>query len=83
VAKFLVRGVGAMALAVAMLFGAAAGAHSAVGIAPDRGPVAGGTTVAVPSPPGVTFTSISAGKYHSLALGSDHNVYAWGLNIMV
>ena len=36
--------------------------------------------VAVQAPPGVTFTQISAGDYHALALGSDGNVYAWGSN---
>ncbi len=34
----------------------------------------------VPAPAGVTFTGVSAGYSHSLALGSDGNVYAWGAN---
>src|SRR5690606_1834494 len=38
------------------------------------------TPVQVQAPAGVTFTSISAGGYHSVALGSDGNAYAWGLN---
>ncbi|MEG0595479.1 MAG: chromosome condensation regulator RCC1, partial [Aurantimicrobium sp.] len=36
--------------------------------------------VLVQAPAGVTFTSISAGSSHSLALGSDGNTYAWGYN---
>ncbi|MEG2886951.1 MAG: hypothetical protein RR853_07480, partial [Aurantimicrobium sp.] len=36
--------------------------------------------VLVQAPAGVTFTSISAGNSHSLALGSDGNTYAWGDN---
>ncbi|MFM8419170.1 MAG: RCC1-like domain-containing protein, partial [Verrucomicrobiota bacterium] len=31
-------------------------------------------------PAGVTFTRVSAGGQHSLALGTDGNVYAWGAN---
>lgn len=38
------------------------------------------TPTEVSMPAGVTFTSISAGSNHSLALGSDGNVYAWGNN---
>lgn len=47
---------------------------------PNRGPDTGGTTVAVEAPEGLTFTSISAGGGHSLAIGSDGKTYAWGLN---
>ena len=36
--------------------------------------------VLVSTPAGVTFTQLSAGRYHSLALGSDKQLYAWGLN---
>jgi alpha-tubulin suppressor-like RCC1 family protein len=36
------------------------------------------TPVAVAPPPGVTFTAIAAGTAHSLALGSNGQVYAWG-----
>lgn len=36
--------------------------------------------VAVSMPSGVTFTSISAGATHSLALGNDGHLYAWGQN---
>ncbi len=31
-------------------------------------------------PSGVTATSIAAGGYHSLAIGSDGNLYGWGYN---
>jgi len=31
-------------------------------------------------PAGVSITQIAAGGYHSLALGSDGHVYAWGVN---
>ncbi len=31
-------------------------------------------------PAGVTFTAVSAGNVHTLAVGSDGNVYAWGNN---
>lgn len=36
------------------------------------------TPVAVNAPAGVTFTAVAAGTGHSLALGSDGQVYAWG-----
>ncbi|MEN1973569.1 RCC1-like domain-containing protein [Cellulomonas sp. P4] len=35
-------------------------------------------TVTVDLPAGVTFTQVAAGDFHSLALGSDGNTYAWG-----
>src|SRR5690606_37509516 len=38
------------------------------------------TPVQVQAPAGDTFTSISAGENHSVALGSDGNAYAWGRN---
>ncbi len=44
---------------------------------PDNGPDTGGTTVTVPAPK-LEFTSVSAGRGHSLAIGSDGNTYAWG-----
>ena len=52
----------------------------------DFGQLGTGTTtdasVATPvsTPPGVTFTSVAGGSSHTLALGSDGTVYAWGLN---
>lgn len=70
-----------------MAIGAGTGAFvlsSAVGAlavpTPNRGPDTGGTTVAVEAPEGRTFTSISAGRTHSLAIGSDGKTYAWGEN---
>lgn len=38
------------------------------------------TPVAVTMPAGVTFTQISAGNTHSVAIGSDGRAYAWGFN---
>ncbi|WP_295825410.1 hypothetical protein [uncultured Microbacterium sp.] len=38
------------------------------------------TPTRISFPTGVTITSLAAGGLHSLALGSDHNVYAWGWN---
>ncbi|BDR54904.1 hypothetical protein KIMH_10150 [Bombiscardovia apis] len=36
--------------------------------------------VRVATPSGVRFVSVSAGKNHTLALGTDNNLYAWGDN---
>ncbi|AZS38904.1 Endoglucanase C [Microbacterium oxydans] len=50
----------------------------------NYGQLGDGTTVAhsiptvVSTPPGVTFTQVMAGRYHSLALASDGSAYAWG-----
>ena len=38
------------------------------------------TPVRVSTPAGVTFVSIAAGGYHSLAVGDDGKTYAWGRN---
>src|SRR5690554_5860701 len=78
VKRSLRRTVGAAAVAAALVLGSTAAAHATP--APDNGPVTGGTTVMVPEPAGVTFTSIISGDYHSVALGSDGNAYAWGYN---
>src|SRR5690554_993922 len=78
VKRSLRRTVGAAAVAAALVLGSTAAAHATP--APDNGPVTGGTTVMVPEPAGVTFTSIISGDYHSVALGSDGNAYAWGDN---
>src|SRR5690606_23804909 len=76
--RSLRRTLGAAAVVAALVLGSTAAAHATP--APDNGPVTGGTTVMVPEPAGVTFTSISAGDQHSVALGSDGNAYAWGYN---
>ncbi len=64
--------------AVAVLVLGSTAAHATP--VPDNGPVAGGTTVSVPEPAGVTFTELAAGYAHSVALGPDGNAYAWGRN---
>jgi alpha-tubulin suppressor-like RCC1 family protein len=38
------------------------------------------TPMPVAIPTGITVTALAAGSWHSLALGSDGTVYAWGLN---
>lgn len=51
-------------------------------VAPDSGPIAGGTSVTLPALPDATvkFLSLVTGGYHALAVASDGNTYAWGLN---
>lgn len=50
------------------------------------GQVGDGTTtrrrypVRVQTPAGVTFTAVTSGWHHTLAVGSDGNAYAWGYN---
>jgi len=50
----------------------------------DHGQLGDGTTtdadtpVSVTAPAGVSFTAIAAGTGHTLALGSDGQIYAWG-----
>ena len=51
----------------------------ALGRATDDFP-ASSIPVIVRQPDDVTFTLVSAGESHSLALGDDDNVYAWGAN---
>jgi alpha-tubulin suppressor-like RCC1 family protein len=52
----------------------------------DQGELGDGTTTEHDSPEvitlasGVTPTAIAAGYYHSLVIGSDGNLYAWGYN---
>ncbi|OZG50417.1 InlB B-repeat-containing protein [Bombiscardovia coagulans] len=50
---------------------------------PHKGPVSGGTPVAItaPKPPqDLVFTQIDAGDAHTLAIGSDGFIYGWGWN---
>ncbi|RBP99196.1 RCC1 domain-containing protein, partial [Bifidobacterium xylocopae] len=50
---------------------------------PASGPDTGGNTLHItppPNPPLPHFTQISAGAYHTLAIGSDGSTYAWGYN---
>ncbi|BDR54305.1 hypothetical protein KIMH_04160 [Bombiscardovia apis] len=50
---------------------------------PSEGPTEGSNplTLTAPDPPqGISYSQISAGSSHSLALGSDGNTYAWGNN---
>ncbi|RBP98739.1 RCC1 domain-containing protein, partial [Bifidobacterium xylocopae] len=51
-------------------------------LSPTKGPAntAGTHTTITPPASGITFTQISAGARHSLAIGSDGNTYAWGDN---
>jgi alpha-tubulin suppressor-like RCC1 family protein len=74
----LFRIAGVVALS-ALLVSGGAGAAIAAPPTPTSGPTSGGTIVSG-TVPGVTFTQVSAGDAHSLAVGSDGNVYAWGNN---
>ncbi|BDR52684.1 hypothetical protein KIM372_05910 [Bombiscardovia nodaiensis] len=50
---------------------------------PSSGSTAGGTTVAItpnPKQSAIQFSQISVGWYHTLGLGSDGRIYAWGRN---
>ena len=49
---------------------------------PKQGPDSGQTKVTLvpPAARGIRFSQVSAGDDHSLALGSDGNIYAWGAN---
>ncbi|BDR54017.1 hypothetical protein KIMH_01280 [Bombiscardovia apis] len=52
-------------------------------ISPASGPVTGNTPITISVNPKTTslrFTQISAGTWHTLAIGSDGNTYAWGGN---
>ena len=51
------------------------------GADPAQGPWRGGTDVRIDTPTApVRFAQVSAGQSHSLAVGSDGNLYAWGNN---
>lgn len=67
--------VGVLAAAVTFAGGSAAWANPV----PDSGLDSGGTLVEFPIP-GLTFTQISAGNSHTVALGSDGSAWAWGNN---
>ncbi|WP_160229837.1 RCC1 domain-containing protein, partial [Bifidobacterium coryneforme] len=48
---------------------------------PAQGPWRGGTDIRIDTPTApVRFAQVSAGQSHSLAVGSDGNLYAWGNN---
>ncbi|WP_339353086.1 InlB B-repeat-containing protein, partial [Bifidobacterium indicum] len=49
---------------------------------PDHGTTHGGDTITLtpPTPRGIRFTQVSTGNAHSLAIGSDGNLYTWGRN---
>ena len=51
-------------------------------LAPAHGAASGGTAVTLtpPATRGIKFSQITSGATHSLALGSDENLYAWGDN---
>ncbi|MCX8643956.1 InlB B-repeat-containing protein [Bifidobacterium sp. B4081] len=51
-------------------------------ISPSQGPTAGNTktTLTPPKPRGIRFSQISSGNGHTLAIGSDGNLYSWGDN---
>ncbi|BDR55120.1 hypothetical protein KIMH_12310 [Bombiscardovia apis] len=57
--------------------------HFSFDITPKAGPVAGNIPVTISVNPKTTslrFTQISGGAFHTLAIGSDGNTYAWGSN---
>ncbi|MGL3150673.1 hypothetical protein ACSS7Z_09960 [Microbacterium sp. A82] len=73
----VLRGLLAVSVAVGLV-----GVGGAANAAPDpaNGPVTGGTEVTIERPAGGTFTQVSAGDYHSVALAADGAAYAWGDN---
>jgi alpha-tubulin suppressor-like RCC1 family protein len=73
----LFRIAGVVALSALLVTGGA-GAAIAASPTPTSGPTSGGTIVSGTA--GVTFTEVSAGHGHSLAVGSDGDIYAWGYN---
>ncbi|MGM7677739.1 RCC1 domain-containing protein [Microbacterium sp. A94] len=80
----VLRGVLAVSVAVGLVgVGATANAApdlTSAMLAPTSGPLTGGTEVTIEPPPGVTFTQVSVGIYHSVALAEDGTAYAWGRN---
>jgi alpha-tubulin suppressor-like RCC1 family protein len=71
-----VAGVAALSALLVLAGGSALAAPASYG----SGSAAGGTTVSGTVIGGVTFTQVSTTGFHSVALGSDGNAYAWGLN---
>lgn len=69
------RAIAAAGLTAVLLAGGATASHAAP--APDRGIDGGGTRVTLPAPE-VRFTQVDGGSSHSLGLGDDGDVYAWG-----
>jgi alpha-tubulin suppressor-like RCC1 family protein len=47
-------------------------------IAPSNGPTPGGTSVQLDA--ARSYTQVAAGRYHTVAVGSDEHTYAWGDN---
>lgn len=80
--KLLKRnGLGLLAAGIGVLM-AVAPAAATVAVAPDSGPIAGGTSVTLPGLPDATaaVASVAAGDLHSLAVVSGGSTYAWGSN---
>jgi len=73
--SFRVTGVVALSALLVFAGGSALAAPASFG----SGATEGGTTISG-TVTGVTFTQVSVGEGHSLAVGSDGNVYAWGSN---
>ncbi|HEY0216223.1 MAG TPA: hypothetical protein VGC57_07520, partial [Cellulomonas sp.] len=69
-----------LVVAALVLAGLVGALPVAAAVAPDTGPTAGRTPVSGPVPPGQTFTDVALGTYHSLGVGVDGLVYAWGRN---
>ncbi|MGV8911288.1 MAG: RCC1 domain-containing protein [Rhodoglobus sp.] len=67
----------AAAVSLALIPAAAAAASPVI---PNSGPAAGGTPIAS-TVDGVVFTEFGLGRNHTIALGTDGNAYAWGLNL--
>lgn len=79
--KLMAVRTGFVAVAAATLLTLPSLAHAAEGpVSPDTGPVRGGETVTVTGPQGVTFETLHTGGFHTMATGSDGNMYAWGFN---
>ena len=53
--------------------------YGQLGLAPNDATSASKPTL-VDMPSGVSATQLAAGLYHSMAVGSDGNLYAWGYN---